>query len=249
MSRLLTTMAVISILSGCSSTPVPRIASNISSTEQNALNALMLQNMEEAGRALDLALADYHRIDDLYGRWRIQSLKTKLALGASQLGAARILAPELMELSSQLNDRKVTYQTSILLGRIHNDDEYFRRAMNHASNRLEQAMVYAYLGEPHKAVQLLDPDDQDMPDNRAFIFYQSGIASGSIEDFNRALGYYRAARDYRGVADSLFRLARISADNTDVERARQYADRAIKALEAGNRPENARIIRNWVLTL
>lgn len=247
--KALTATIILSFVSACSSTPAPKLTSNISFSEQNALNALMLHNTEEALTTLDVALSEYQKLDDMYGRWRIQSLKAKLALGSSNLSVAREISPKLTDIAAQLNDNMVSYQTRILQGRIHLDDEYFRRALPYASSRLEQATVYAYLGEPQQAVALIDSDRKDHPAERAFIFYQAGIVSSSLEDFERALNYYRVAEDSRGVADSLFRLARIAAKQSKTNAARLYADRAIIALESANHDKNANVIRSWVKTL
>jgi tetratricopeptide (TPR) repeat protein len=247
--KMLFATLMFSLMVACSSSPVSMLASNVSYSEQNALNALKLQNTEEALKALDLALIEYQQFDNMYGRWRILSLKAKLALGSSNLSVAREISPKLADIAAQLDDNMVSYHTNVLQGRIHLDDEYFRRALNYASSRLEQATVYTYLGEPQRAVALIDSGRNNHPSERAFIFYQAGIVSSSLEDFKRALHYYRAAQDSRGVADSLLRLARVSAKQSNIQAARRYADRAIIALESANHTKNASAIRRWVQTL
>jgi tetratricopeptide (TPR) repeat protein len=247
--KMLLAALILGFIVSCSSLPISMLASNVSYLEQNALNALKLQNTEEALKMLDLALVEYQQIDDMYGRWRILSLKAKLALGSSNLSVAREISPKLTDIAAQLDDNIISYQTNILQARIHLDDVYFQRALNYASSRLEQATVYTYLGEPQRAIALIDQDRNDHPSERAFIFYQAGIASSSLQDFKRALLYYRAANDSRGVADSLFRLARVSAEQSNIPAARLYANRAIIALESANHTKNASAIRSWVKTL
>ena len=246
---IFTASIIVGLISGCTSTPTPRLNTNISPAEQNALNALRLHNSTEAIQTLDLALTEYKQIDDLYGRWRIQSLRAKLALGSSKLAEARKIAPTIRTISDQLNDNMVSYQTNILLGRIYLDDEYFHQALTYASTRLEQATVFAYLGEPQNSLRYVDDDKNDHPADRAFIFYQAGIASGSMKNFEQALDYYRMAEDSRGVADSLVRLARLSADSADTQGAKNYANRAVESLESSNHLQNANVIRNWAKTL
>jgi tetratricopeptide (TPR) repeat protein len=247
--KILLAAIILGFIVSCSSSPISMLASNVSYSEQNALNALKLQNTEEALKALDVALIEYQQIDDMYGRWRILSLKAKLAIGSSNLSVALEISPTLADIAAQLDDNMVSYQTNMLQGRIHLDDVYFRRALNYASSHLEQATVYTYLEEPQRAVALIDSGRTDHPSERAFIFYQAGIVSNSLEDFKRALHYYRAAQDSRGVADSLLRLARVSAKQSNIQAARRYADRAIIALESANHTKNASAIRRWVQTL
>ena len=237
------------MLGGCASAPVSQLNANISATEKNALNALMLQNTAAGLRALDTAQAEYEQFDDLYGQWRIQSVKTKLALGANELTQGRTIALSLKTLAEQLNDNDVSYQTYILLGRTHQDDSYFKRALDYAATQLEQASMYAYLGDPARAVELIDPDRTDYPAERAFIYYQAGIAASNRQNFERALDYYRLAQDPRGIADTLFRLARVAAKNSDTASAIRYANRAIKSLESANQLRNAAVVRDWVRTL
>jgi len=63
------------------------------------------------------------------------------------------------------------------------------------------------------------------------------------------LGFYRAADDARGVADSLVNLAKLAVSGGRKDRAKTYGERAILSLEAAEESDKAEVIKEWLKTL
>jgi hypothetical protein len=75
------------------------------------------------------------------------------------------------------------------------------------------------------------------------------MATGSPAYFQLSLNAYKSAQDSRGVADSLVSLARIEVSKDRIHRAKTYARRAVRVLEAAGDDEKAKKIDAWISTL
>jgi hypothetical protein len=247
LKRRAVSLPALLLLGACSSAPTePKV--EIDPLEQTALNAVAIGSAE-APAALDAALARYRSLDHVDGRWRILLLKTKVALASGDMDVALAHAETLEALSELIGSPDVMYQTHLVLGRVRQDASEYGDAMRYASSPIEQALVHAYMGDTAQALSLIDPEAADNPGDRAFIYYKHGISTGSAEHFAKAHTYYRLAEDPRGIADSLVRLARISADTNRDSSARSFAERAIKVLAASGDNERAEAIRRWLNAL
>ncbi len=236
-------------LTACSSSTPVEPATSVSVEEQDAIYALQLQMPDEAAYALDTALKKYQAVDDLAGQWRIRYVKASLAFAKEDLGEAAAQADVLEEIAGQLNSREIKFNTSLVLARSRNDNQYYYDALNFASSAIEKAVVQAYLGDTSLAVKMLEGIGSNSPADRGFIYYQHALATGSTAFFQLSLDAYKLAEDSRGVADSLVSLARIESENNRVHQAKTYARRAVRVLEAAGDNEKAEKINTWISTL
>ncbi len=237
------------LLGACSSTSPTTSGPAIHYLEQDALYAMKLNLDDEAENSLLAALNHYQSIDDLDGQWRMHYLMTTSALAIDDLTSATQHASHLEQLSNKINKRKIRYRTSLLLGQIRDDSQYFQSALASANTPLERAIAATYLGNTSEAISLLDKDNIGDPADRAFIYYQHAKKVDSEQYFHLALDEYKTAQDSRGVSDALVNLALLSAKNGRTEQAKDYGRRASRALSAAGLKHRAIAIDAWLSTL
>ena len=246
-TRLL--LVTLVFLAGCASSggEIQKIV--IDPLEQNAIYAVQLANKEEAAEALQLALEQYQRNDDVYGQWRVHYLSAKYALAHEDSPAVTDHVTAMKRLASQLDNRYVQYRTHLLAGILNNDQGQFSKALTFANSNLQKAVALTYLGQSRQAIDLLDNADQDHPADRAFVHYRYAQQGNSSTPYEQALGYYQAAKDPRGVADSLVSLARLASAQGQTTTAQQYAERAVNVLRSSGNETKAIAISNWLTSL
>ncbi|HKI74104.1 MAG TPA: hypothetical protein VJ998_05650 [Pseudomonadales bacterium] len=217
--------------------------------EKAAVLALRQARVQEAKSDLAGALSTYERLDDLGGQWRIHYLKTTLALAEADQTLAASEMRVLEQLAAQLSDTEINFRTQLLAGRVTHDHADFTAAEKSASSPLEQALAKTYLGDTAAAIKLIDPDADDHPADRAFVYYRRAMDARSAELFEKSLKYYRLSQDSRGIADTLVNLARIGAESGNKAVARGYASRAITVLTASGDKARASEIQKWMASL
>ncbi len=248
-SQQLAVLIFVGHLAACASAPPAEPPPTIHVQEQAALDAMKVGFLDDAAVALTEAMRDYRKLDNHAGQWRISVLEAKLALRQGENGKAADAAERSLALARDINTAEALYQSYLLAGHTANNPALFRTALSHASTPLQQAVAETYLGNTGAAVQLIDPVAIDNPSDRAFVYYQHGRATGSSEAFLQALGFYRAAEDARGVADSLVSLAKIALKEGRNDRARSYGERAILSLQAAGESDKAEIVQGWLKAL
>lgn len=232
-------------LSGCMGS-APPAGPRVDTMEQNAIMALRDSHETRANADLDAALTNYQSLDNLTGEWRIHYIRAKLDLAEGKVKAAKKEADALAGLAATIGTDGVEYRTNLVLGRARSDKQDFRNALRYASTPLEKAVVQTYLGNTARAMRLIDPKKDGHPADRAFVYYRRASDTQSMQLFRKSLVYYRLADDPRGVADSLVRLARISAARRQPAAAANYAARAIRVLEASGDTHRAAAVRRWL---
>lgn len=248
-SRSLPSLMLALALSGCASAPEPEPPA-IDPFEQNLLDAFAAGADYLVPGAIAASRSRYESVDDLAGQWRITRLAALHALASGDSETARDEAGRLGALRDSINQAetlglRVGYETDIIIGRAFDTDAPFRRLARESASGIDRAVALTYLGQTSAAVQAAG-EGSDRPADRAFVHYRHGAASGSASDLRRALALYRAVGDGRGVADSLFALARIAAADGDRDKARTYAGRAQRALLAIGDPERAEAVATWL---
>ena len=246
-----TLLLALTLLVGCSTAPPePTITSATKHPlEQNALDALAFNLTEQAEFSLLAALQHYESIDDLPGQWRTRHTLTSLALSREDHAGASKHVKVLALIAPQLKQDHISYKTSLMLGRIHTDESYFRQAISFASSDMERAVAESYLGNTAKAAQMITDAGSDAPNDKAFVLYRHAKASGSKSHYKLALDAYKIAGDSRGVADSLVSLAKLEADQGAKGSARTYARRAIRVLNSINDKARAKKVSDWLDSL
>ncbi len=237
--------AAILTLAACASEP-PTEARPLNYLEKDAVNALSL-NLDKAARmSLSRALDQYEADDDLEGQWRIRYRLALLDIREGRSDDLRSGLEALQEIARQIDSAAVSFRTLLLAGQASGDEHYYRQASAVARDPVEKAVVLTYLGRTGEAVELLRGAKQIAPSDRAFIYYQHGLATGEPSWFRYALDAYRQAGDSRGTADSLMRLALSEKESGHPEQAVILARRAARTLAASGDGIRVGIINAWI---
>jgi excinuclease UvrABC nuclease subunit len=158
----------------------------------------------------------------------------------------------MVELSRLLDSNPVRFDTAILQGRLTGLRRHFETALKFAQTPVEQAITHIYLEQWQAAREIIASNPAGSAEDKAFIYYslaqQSSAGQLAMESFERALSYYRIAEDPRGMGDSLFQLARLTA-TTDQEQAIVQAQRAIRVLQAAGARQQVSFIQSWIDSL
>lgn len=250
------------VLAACSSTAPKNPAPKVHYLEQDAINAISLHLEDEANTALNAALSWYQSLDDLEGQWRVRYTIASIAFAKDDRAATGKQVDSLEQLAKQIDSSLIDYKTKLLLGQIRHEDQYFTDALASASSNTQRAVANTYLGNTVLAISILDGSGS--PGDRAFVYYQyaksrSGqIHSGNTQSdnegiaeqyFRYSLQAYKLAEDPRGVADALLSIARIKAENHELDAANDFGRRAINALEAAGQAGRADAVKSWLSTL
>lgn len=242
-----TAIALLSLsLAGCFQTPAPegsptlrearRIESSASPERAQVAPAPVRADL---ARALRL----YSLIDDTAGVIRIHLNIAFLHEQHDQLEGARREARLALQLSDELGDPAYLYRALLAVGRLENDSTLFTRALGHAGDALQRAVVLTYLGRPVEAVGLArglsEPADEQTGD-LAFVLFAYARHTLDQASAQRALKLYKRADDYVGIARSLRLLSLIAADRGDSHWAGIYEARANRVESAlkGASPRN-----------
>ncbi len=246
--RLLPSLALLLLL-GCASSPEEE-APTIDPLEQNLLDAFETRAYWLIPQAMSAARSRYESLDELGGQWRVTKLAAQYALARGEVDAAKVEARRLDRLRQQMDaptrrELDADFETDIIVGRALGDEAAFRRVVSRADDPIDRAVALTYLNETERAAALLDDGRQRAAD-RAFVLYRAGLAAARSDLLQNALDMYRLAGDSRGVADTLFALARLAAGAGDRERAGAFADRARRALLAIGDDERAGAVAAWL---
>ncbi len=237
------------LLGACSSTSTPTPGPTVHYLEQDALYALKLNLREQAEGSLLAALKHYQSVDDLTGQWRIRYLMVTNAIARDDSKSATLHADDLEQLSHQINASTEDYKTSLLLGQVRGEKQYYEAALASARTPLERAIATTYLGDTTEAIKLMAEENIGEPGDRAFIYYRHAKQTDLAQYFHLALEEYRAAQDSRGISDSLLSLALLSAKNGRIEQAKDYGQRASRSLASIGLKNRADAVDQWLSTL
>ena len=144
------------LLGGCMATAPHGPVTRMHPLERNAINALSHRRPDQADGDLDMALAQYEQLDDLYGQWRVHSLKARIALAAGDIEAARRDANAMAAIAPQIEGHDLRYRTSLMQGRVTGERADFESALSLAGTNLEKAVAQTYLGDTAQAIAHID---------------------------------------------------------------------------------------------
>lgn len=220
------------LLTGCFQTPAPegsptlreakRIENSASPQRAQAAPAPVLEDLARAHRL-------YALIDDTAGLIRVHLNIAHLRELHGQPEVARQEARLALKLADELGDPAYLYRALLAVGRLENEIAMFTRALEHAGDALQRAVVLTYLGRPAEAVGLVrglsEPDDTQVGD-LAFVLFAYARHALDRATAEHALSLYKREDNYVGIARSLRLLSRIAGEHGNTTRAGIYAARA-----------------------
>lgn len=220
------------LLTGCFQTPAPEGSPTLREAKriENSASPQRAQVApapvrEDLARALRL----YSLIDDTAGIIRVHLNIAHLHEQHGQLEAARQEARLALRLADELGNQDYLYRGLLAVGRLDNDSSMFTRALDHAENALQRAVVLTYLGRPAEAAGLVrglsEPGDGQVGD-LAFVLFAYARHALDQATAERALKLYKREDNYVGIAHSLRLLSRIAAGQSDSTQAGIYEARA-----------------------
>lgn len=243
------TLLVAAMAVACTSTAPAPVTVERHLAERNALNAMARNNTALAIDAWQAALSYYESVDDADGQWRARYSLASIEFRAGDIESATRYAEELQQLADRLESNEADYKTSLLLGRLYNDRDYFESARRLANDPLARALANVHLGNTDEALAVINDNNVGTAADRAFIYYQHGKQANSKSSLTAALDAYRAARDARGVADSLVALAQLEAGAGNTALAGELGRRAITVLQSIQDTQRATAVTQWLESL
>lgn len=231
-------LAILLLLAGCASAPVEEGSAALREArrlERSVTPARIRQApvpaLEDLGRALHL----FSLLDAQEGQVRCHLLAARIQSSLARPDVARGHLANALAVAERLGEARYLYQVHLMLGRIDDEQEEYRKALGLADTPIERAVALTYLGrtgEAYRAITGVLEQADTAPEDYAFVLYRHARATGNLDVAGEALGLYKQADDFPGVADNLFLMARLHRAGGRTRESEDYLLRALTVARA-----------------
>jgi len=198
-------------------------------------------------RGLETALAYFEQIDEADGQWRANKAVADWYINNRQTARALPYASRGLVIAHQLSSPEYIYASAVQLGQLSESETYYSLALNHAQSDKEKALALTLLQRFDAAEStILRAVDAEPGSETAFIYYHIGKYQRNLGYVLKARQYYQYADNIFGVIDSLFLAAQISESQQAAMRARDFAERALRAAKHSESKARIAAITKWL---
>lgn len=234
------------LLLACQSAPAPTISALHKDMDALFKDPLPLATDSDL-RRLETALVYFEQIDEAEGQWRANKAIADWHIKHHQTATALPYASRGLAIAKQLSRPEYIYASAVQVGQLNDSETYFSVALNHAQSDKEKALALTLLQRFDAAESaILSSVDADYGSETAYIYYHIGKYQRNLGYLLKARQHYQYADNTFGVIDSLFLAAQISEAQQDTERARDFAERALRAAKHSESKARISAITKWL---